>query len=161
MTTPLEIEEYKAKWEYVRHTEKLQAEHVQWYFAIIGGVLAFLYGGQSRAVIDMVGGPWVPLVVLVLYSVLVDVRLLVQKKNYDTYTARLRQFESQQPNGSGIRKKVFSVFKLQYYSVVRVGAVIMVALSLEATKAIVPAVIAGLGYMVLMVALSFTGLIGD
>ena len=161
MTTPLEIEEYKAKWEYVRHTEKLQAEHVQWYFGIVGGVLAFLYGGQSRAVVDMVGGPWVPLVVLALYSVLVELRLLVQKRNYDIYTARLRQFEGQKPNGSRIRQKVFSVFKLQYYSVVLVGAVVVAALFLEATRFAVPAVIAGASFTLLMLTLSFSALIGD
>jgi len=161
MTTPLEIEEYKAKWEYVRHTEKLQAEHVQWYFGIVGAVLAFLYGGQSRAAVGMVGGPWVPLLILALYSVLVELRLLVQKRNYDTYTARLRNFEGQQPNGSTIRWKVFSVFKLQYYSVVLVGAVVVAALFLEATKSALPAVIAGASYTLLMLALSFSALVGD
>jgi hypothetical protein len=158
-------EEYKAKWQYVMHTETLQSKYVQWYFGVVAAVLAFTYGG-GQGVSPLMGGPWAALTVLAAYSVLVSLRLLVQKRNYDTYTRRLRQIEGQSDDTALVREKFLSVFKLQYYAVVLVGAVVVFTLALEATggletgwdRAGVAASV--FGYVSCMLLLSFTSLVG-
>ena len=72
MSTPLEIEEYKAKWEYVRHTETLRARELQWYLGIVGGVLAFTFAGDESDFAISSDERWIPLAFLAVYSALVD-----------------------------------------------------------------------------------------
>lgn len=161
MATSMEIEEYKAKWEYVRHTESLQARYVEWYFGIVAAILAFIYSDRYQPLSRLVGGPPIPLVVLLLYSMLVSLRLLVQKRNYDTYTARIRHLEGAPAGGSSVRGKLLSVFKLQYYAVALVGAVLVAALLLEMAGPAKWVGVASLAYALAMISLSFTRLVGE
>lgn len=160
MTSPIELEEYKAKWEYVRHTESLQAKNVEWYFGIVAAVLTFIYSNRYEALSDLFGGRILPLAVLVPYSLLVTLRLLVQKRNYDTYTARIRNLEGAPVDDRPIGSKVLSVFKLQYYAVALVGTAVVVALLFEVAWAPFYIWLISVAYLLVMIFLSFTRLIG-
>ncbi len=155
----LQQEEYKAKWQYVMHTESLQAKYIQWYFGVLAAVLTFIYNGKYEVAETHIGGIWVPLMVMSIYSVLVNLRLIVQKRNYETYTNRIREIEGNKNNGSLIKKKFLSVFKLQYYAVVLVGSVVIVALSLELGMGKCISIVAGVAYGLIMAGLSFSRLI--
>jgi len=152
-------EEYKAKWQYVMHTESLQAKYIQWYFGVVAAVLTFIYSGKYEIAETHIGGVWVPLMVVSIYSILVNLRLVVQKRNYETYTNRIREIEGNKENGSSIKKKLLSVFKLQYYAVVLVGSVVAVALSLEFGFEKNVSIIIGIAYGLIMAGLSFSSLI--
>lgn len=93
--------------------------------------------------------------VMSIYSVLVNLRLIVQKRNYETYTNRIREIEGNKNNGSSIKNKFLSVFKLQYYAVVLVGSVVIVALSLELGMGCI-SIVTGIAYVLIMAGLSFS-----
>jgi len=101
------------------------------------------------------------LAVLSLYSVLTCLRLLAQKKNYDTYTTRVRELEGNINGNNNTRKKVFSIFKLQYYVICLVGGLVTATLANELGLLFLWSVATGLGYSVLFIFLSFTKLIGE
>ncbi len=152
-------EEYKAKWQYVMHTENAQSKAVQWYFTVCAAVFMFLYTKTTEGAIPLVEERWVVLSVLFLYSLLTCLRLLAQKKNYDTYTARIREIEGNDNNNNEVRKKIISVFKLQYYAVCFVGGLVTYALSFE-LGAKSTAAICGAIFTAFTICLSFTRLIG-
>ena len=152
--------EYELKWQYVMHTEKMQSNFIQWYITVSAAVFLFIYSEKISSVTPLVNDRWLALLVLALYSVLTCLRLLIQKRNYDTYTKRLRVLEGNSTDDYQIRTKVFTSFKLQYYIICLVGGLVFFALGMEITISFITSLIIGFSYSLLAVALSFTGLIG-
>ena len=112
-------EEYRSKWAYILHIESERSKYVQWYFAIVAGVIAVMFSGHQETVEDLIGAKYVPFLFLVLYSLLVELRLVLQKANYDVYMTRVRELEGQKPIPS---RGLFSVFNLQYYPIIFAGS---------------------------------------
>ena len=142
------------------HTENAQLKAVQWYFTVCAAVFMFLYTNTAEGAVPLVKEKWFVLSVLFLYSLLTCLRLLTQKKNYDTYTARIRELEGSSSNNNDIRKKIISVFKLQYYVVCFVGGLVTYALFFELSAKFTCAVIYGIIFTAFTIFLSFTRLIG-
>ena len=104
----MEEKEYEHKWQYVMHTERMQAGFIQWYLTVCAATFVFLYSNESAALTPLINDRWLALVVLSLYSVLTCLRLLAQKKNYHAYTVRIRELE-----GNKGDNKSESVFRVQ------------------------------------------------
>ena len=153
-------EEYKAKWQYVIHTEILQMKYVEWYFGIVAAMLVFIYSKKSSDVLNLVGGVWVPLIFLVMYSIFTNVRLLAQKSNYDTYTKRLREIDKTPNDNRSIMTRSITTFKIQYYTTVLAGTIVFLVFLIEKIgHNCLVAVIATILYFLVMILLSFTPLI--
>ncbi|MFH1231743.1 MAG: ion channel [Planctomycetota bacterium] len=87
-------EEYKQKWEYIRHTEEQRHKFIQWYILIVGGLIAFLFkGGPTLTLFNNIDLPHTILIFLLLYSIFANLYLLVQKRNYNIYITRIAQIE--------------------------------------------------------------------
>jgi len=153
--------EYENKWQYVMHTENMQSKHIQWYLTVCAAVFVFLYSNKAKIATPLMNDRRFALAVLLLYSALTCLRLLAQKKNYDSYTARIRELEGNTNNNNGTRKKLFSIFKLQYYVICLVGGLVSAAFSVEFGASFMWMVISGLSYPVIFAILSFTKLIGE
>ena len=119
------LEEYKAKWEYLRHTEEMEDKTILWYLAVVGGVLSFTF--RSSMPFDAEFGDAsviVPLLFLVVYSFFMNAHLLLRKANYKRYNARILYLEEtfcdfvlQRP-----RCRFMTVFRTRFLLVVAVGA---------------------------------------
>lgn len=120
------IEEYKNKWEYVRHTEEMENKSIQWFLAIVGAVISFLFKDGNGLVQTRGAALYlVPLFFLVIYSLFLNLLLLFQKRNYKKYTDRLQdlektycKFETKKSSSS----RLLTVFRLRYFLVTLVGA---------------------------------------
>lgn len=152
--------EYELKWQYVMHTENMQAKFIQWYLTVCSVVFVFIYSEKVTSTVPIVRDRWFALLTLALYSILTCLRLLAQKRNYDVYTERLRELENSGSSNDNTRTKIISVFKLQYYIVCVVGGLVYFSLSSELSLGIVQSITVGALYTSIAVFLSFTRLIG-
>lgn len=155
--------EYELKWQYVMHTEVQQGKFIQWYMTVCSAIFVLLYSSKIELldIPDLGERRWVITSILILYSVLICLRLLMIKRNYDTYTSRIRTLENAKLKATSIRPKWFSVFKLQYYVICIVGALTASALTFELGGGIGLLVISGAAYFIVMAGLSFSPLLGN
>ena len=157
----MQEKEYENKWQYIMHTENMQAKFIQWYLTVCAATFVFLYANKNIDPAPLLIDRRLALTVLSLYSVLTCLRLLAQKKNYDTYTARVRELEGNISGNYNTRKKIFSVFKLQYYVICIVGGLVVSTLLSEFYDSFTCSIIVGFSYSIFFVYLSFTKLIGS
>ncbi|MFB0521343.1 MAG: hypothetical protein ACETWD_07950 [Desulfatiglandales bacterium] len=122
MTDELKLEEYKQKWEYVRHSEEMQNKGFQWFLIIVGAIASFVFtrvGGFAELPLnDIYAGPFI---FLALYAALLCGMLIFMKIGYESYAERLRKIEGK-ARGESERARQFPVFRIQYYLVALVGA---------------------------------------
>jgi len=94
-------EEYKSKWEYIRHTEKMRETSVQWYVMIIGFLVAIsmglapyqAYSSGSRVMSAAESIQLQILLLAVLYSIAVCFHVIAQKRNYENYYDCIQKIE--------------------------------------------------------------------
>lgn len=153
------LEEYRQKWEYVRHTEIMRYKEIMWYFIIVSAVLSYLFGYEVDKHLISQDRRWIPLVTLVIYSIFIDIRLIVQKSNYERYIKRVNVLEGRIIQEKSIKYRWLSNFKLIYYSIVLMGSAI-IGLFMDAVQnnPYLPFLI-GIVYFIIMSFLSFTDLI--
>ena len=156
----MQDKEYENKWQYVMHTENMQAKFIQWYFTVCAAVFVFLYAGKQVNVSSIVNDRLFALAVLSLYSILTCLRLLAQKRNYDTYTKRLCELEGKSDFDPKTRTKIFSVFKLQYYVICILGGLVVSTFCSEYGLTEKWTIAIGLSYTAIFTCFSFTRLIG-
>jgi hypothetical protein len=165
MNDSLLLEEYKSKWAYVIHTETLQMKYIQWYFTVVAAVFIFIYSDKYPANLKNISDSWIPLTFLTIYSLFVKIRLLLQKRNYNTYTSRLQYIEVNYTErvieDKPFKKKYLSVFKLQYYAVVLASMLVISVLIFEVSKGTCFSIVGGLLYGTFAILLSFTKLVGN
>ena len=157
----MQDKEYESKWQYVMHTENMQAKFIQWYLTVCAAVFVFVYSDKAPKLSPLVSERWLALCILALYSILTCLRLLAQKRNYDTYTKRLRVLEGNDEGDNHTRLKVVSVFKFQYYVICLVGGLVFAALSSELGIRFACSVLVGVVFSISAIVMSFTKLIGD
>ncbi len=153
-------DEYREKWAYVRHSETLQDKQLQWYFATSAIILVFIYGPDYSGISTSLGSPSIPLIVLEVYSLLFSLRMLKIKSNYQKYTGRIRKLEGQSDKDNSSRK-ILSIFKLQYYGVALVGAMITKTLAKELNVNDSCSWAFAAIYLIIIIGLSFTKLIEE
>jgi hypothetical protein len=88
------LEEYRAKWEYLRHLEQLWDSMLRWYAAIVGALAALSLGVAAGS--DAVAlNPLRPVVLVfaIVYSAFMCMYLLVQKRTYRAYHDRVVEIE--------------------------------------------------------------------
>ncbi len=156
----MQEKEYESKWQYVMHTENMQAKFIQWYLTVCAAVFVFIYSDKVPESAPLINEHWFSLGVLSFYSILTCLRLLAQKRNYDTYTRRLQELEGKTLDDNSVRWKIFSVFKLQYYVICLVGGLVFMALSIELGVNSNCSILIGIAYALFGISLSFSQLIG-
>jgi hypothetical protein len=123
------LEEYREKWAYVRHTEQMQGQSIQWYLTMVGGTLAYSVSlgsgadglAQMASPVGSVGRLLCPF--LLVYSAFLALLLLFQKRNYKRFTDRLLEIERAYcglDSSFGSARRV-TVFRLRYTMVNLVG----------------------------------------
>lgn len=76
----MQEKEYESKWQYVMHTENMQAKFIQWYLTVCAAVFVFIYSPKTTTLTPITNERWFALAVLALYSVLTCLRLACTKK---------------------------------------------------------------------------------
>lgn len=124
----IELEEYKSKWAYIVHIESIQFKYIQWYYGIVGALLTFIFSDKFGGIEinTLHSQTFIPFLFLQVYSIFVILRLLYQKRNYNTYIDRISEIEGSKEvdTKKDFRFKLLSVFKLQYYSMVMIASII-------------------------------------
>ena len=154
--------EYEQKWSYIVHLENIQAKSIQWYFTICAAVFAFLFSTKLEVKHEFLNNPSFPLLILTVYSALVCLRILAQKRVYEQYLKKLKELDGTfSENKKSVREKIISVFKIQYYLVcITAGLVAATFANMFFTEQFWPILI-GTVYFLILCALSFTSLIGE
>lgn len=142
-------EEYKEKWMYVRHTEDIRYKMFNIYIILVGGVLSFF-------VKDVVSLEqlfenkilFIPLFVLILYSIFMNLLLLLQKRNYKIYTDRLQDIERHYCNFVIERgaTRIITVFRLYYSLLLIIGSGLSLLFVYVMSEHLVLALICAGGY---------------
>jgi cell division protein FtsB len=151
--------EYELKWQYVMHTESMRTKFIQWYLTVCAAVFVFIYSDKIYAMDTIIVERRFVFSILVFYSILTSLRLLIQKRNYETYTDRLRDLEGKQNESQNTSEKFFTVFKLEYYIICLVGSVVVVALANEFNVPSIYSIFCGVVYFIITTWLAFTKLI--
>ncbi len=121
------LEEYKMKWEYIKHIESQRVDIVKWYVFILGSILTFLSvtnettencSKDTNFFNSLLGnGEWAFILsFLLLLAIFISIYILFQKKNYNIYNKRRMDIEQ---NFIFLEKEdndrvFFSVFRIQF-----------------------------------------------
>lgn len=92
MNPDLEVEQYRQKWEYIRHTETIRNQVVGGLVLVTGGLLGFI--SRNVASIESIQGEWRAILALTLLLVLwlhSLLYLVFQKRNYNHYVEDVRR----------------------------------------------------------------------
>lgn len=130
MAENIQAEEYRQKWEYVRHAEKMQNTAIHWYLLITGGILTFIFTKSSDAQKQYGDLAFiVPLIFLVIYGLTLNWLLITMKRNRDRYMGRIQEIDGNRviPRDRGL---IFWAFFYRYLAPTLVGAGIAFLLSL-------------------------------
>ena len=88
------LEEYKSKWEYIKHTEEINEKITQWYFLINGVLLAFLFNDtKSLDALVCNSKTFVVLLFLILLNLSFNISILSRKRSVEFYRTRLQYLE--------------------------------------------------------------------
>ncbi|MCG2754099.1 MAG: hypothetical protein L6247_00770 [Desulfobacteraceae bacterium] len=124
MNSDFVLEEYKQKRAYLRHIESFDLKIIQWYFAIVGAGLAFLWKGANSISEPLKISAAPLLIFLVVYSVFISLFLFFRKRNYKAFVDRILELENKHCGTSHeIRDtQFFSVFRFRHSFVNLAGA---------------------------------------
>lgn len=125
------IEEYKSKWEYVRHTETIRIKFIGWYYLISGVLVAFLVRDRQLNIEDHFNKlqqnqdvkisyeAVIVLSFLVILGISLNLFMIAQKTNYSRYTKRLNEIESSKCdyNPTYPKSNLIATFKTIFYNV--------------------------------------------
>ncbi len=158
--SPLVIEEYKEKRNYLRHTEDHDLKVLQWYFLVIAGSLALLFNKSDSLIAPLQKQGSIPLLTfLVLYSIFISLYLFFRKQNYNLFVNRLIDLEkiycdfTEQSPG----RTVFKVYRLRLIFVNLLGAGCIYLLAYALTPTGLLPVLCFLIYLGALTAVSFLG----
>lgn len=117
MDSVSESDEYREKWQYIRHAEQIRYRSIQWYVGIVGVLLGFIYGEPTGPLPNQIR----PLVLtfLVGYSLFLTISLVARKAIYQIYADRVAQLEPKK--GSVLFHPWRGPFSLYFYGFLLLG----------------------------------------
>jgi len=151
----IELQEYKEKWAYIRHTEILQDKQMQWFFVLVGVVLTFIYSTDNAKLLKAVGKQYIPILLLVGYSSVFSFQMLRIKKNYKIYNERIMEIEGQPMTNKTWWQHLITIFMFRYYIVIIIGAFLAKMVAIELKVPEIYSWVVFLAYIFVEIALAF------
>jgi len=144
------VEEYRVKWEYLRHLEQARDSLVKWYATLVGSLAALSLGVESAGLKLDGLQPLRPAVLAfcVVYSMFVALYLLVQKRNYRFYHERVEQIEDRLfgQKREKVRSRLLSSFRVYFAFPAAIGAGLLGILVFTVREDAVWALVGAVGY---------------
>jgi hypothetical protein len=151
------IEEYKLKWEYIRHIEDKQVEFIKWYVIVLGAIFTYLSTTIKQLNDISFNQNWIILLsFLLIYSIVTSIFLLFLKRNYKLYNDRIVTIEHDYCSFDlkTHKKRFFTSFRIFYSLFIVFGSGVAGILGLALSGKIVFLIVSFCFYFITMLTIS-------